>query len=234
MTLAPPPRTEVLRHDLIFRVAHWSVFVEGILLVLSGFQLGGILWGALLPLSNVTFHVLVGIAFIATAAIYIVGIVSAGDYRWVGLRRIPYSLKFIIKETKGWFRITPKPENPVAYDPVASEYVEKLVPSVIVVFWAFLLLGVALALSGLALAFPQLFGWVYYITDLIGGLLTGTTGVAFMLAFHRMMTYLLLLLVMMHVYASFIFKLVTSMVTGRRLEITTLPRQVEGAADGKS
>ena len=96
MTLSPPPRTEVLRHDLIFRVAHWSIFVEGILLVLSGFQLGGILWGALLPLSNVTFHVLVGIAFIATAAINLIGIFSGGDYRWVGLRRIPYSLRFII------------------------------------------------------------------------------------------------------------------------------------------
>jgi formate dehydrogenase subunit gamma len=234
MTLAPAPRTEVLRHDLIFRVAHWSIFVEGILLVLSGFQLGGILWGALLPLSNVTFHVLVGIAFIATAAIYLIGIISGGDYRWVGLRRIPYSLRFIIKETKGWFRIAPKPENPVAYDPVGGEYVEKLVPSVIVVFWAFLLLGVALALSGLALAFPQIFGWVYVITDLVGGLLTGTNGVAFMLAFHRIMTYLLLLLVMMHVYASFIFKLVTSMVTGKRLEITTVPRPVEAAPDGKS
>lgn len=234
MILASPPRTEVMRHDLIFRVAHWSIFVEGILLVISGFQLGGILWGALLSLNNVTFHVLVGIAFIATAAIYLIGIVSGGDYRWVGLRRIPYSLRFIVKETKGWFGITPKPANPVAYDPVAGEYVEKLVPSVIVVFWSFLLLGVALALSGLALAFPQLFGWVYIITDLIGGLLTGTSGVAFMLAFHRMMTYLLLLIVMMHVYASFIFKLVSSMVTGRRLEITALARPVEGAPDGSS
>ncbi len=217
--MAPIQRTSVLRHDFIFRAAHWSIFIEGSLLVVSGFQLGGILGGALLPLSNVTFHVIVGFAFVGTAAIYAIGIVSGGDYRWVGLRRIPYSLRFIFSETKGWFHIAPKPANPIAYDSAAGGYAEKLVPSVIVVFWAFALLGVALALTGLALAFPQLFGWVYYVTDFIGGVLTGTTGAAFMLAFHRILTYLLLVLVMMHVYASFIFKLVGSMISGRRDEV---------------
>jgi len=68
--MPPVERAEVLRHDLLFRVAHWSIFVEGGLLVLTGFQLGGILGGAFLPLSTLTFHVLLGIAFMATAAIY--------------------------------------------------------------------------------------------------------------------------------------------------------------------
>jgi formate dehydrogenase subunit gamma len=233
MRLAPVLRREVLRHDLLFRAAHWSIFIEGALLVISGFQLGGILWGALLPLSNVTFHVVVGFAFIGTAAIYAIGMVSGGDYRWVGLRRIPYSLRFILVETKGWFRIAPKPANPVAYDSAAGEYAEKLVPSVIVVFWAFVLLGLGLALTGLALAFPQLFGWVYIITDFIGGVLTGTTGVAFMLAFHRLLTYLLLLLVMMHVYASFIFRLVGSMIWGRRNEAVVRPQAAPVTPDEK-
>ncbi len=218
MKMAPVPRAEVLRHDLLFRLAHWAVFVEGGLLVLSGFQLGGILGGALLPLSNVTFHVLVGFAFIGTAVIYAVGIISGGDYRWVALRRIPYSFRYIFAETKGWFGVAPKPANPIAYDTGRQEYSEKLVPSVIVVFWAFALLGVVLALTGLALAFPAQFGFVYSVADLVGAPLTGVTGMAFMLTFHRLVTYLLVLLVMMHVYASFIFKLVTSMITGKRSE----------------
>ena len=216
--MAGQERTSVMRHDLLFRVAHWCIFIEGGLLVLTGFQLGGILGGSLFPLSTVTAHVLIGIAFMATAAIYAVGILTGGDYHWVGLRRIPYSFRFIIKETKGWFGLAPKPANPIAYDPSLGDYAEKLVPSVIVVFWSFAIIGVVLALTGLALAFPQQFGFVFVITDLIGGTLTGVTGMAFMLAFHRLVTFILIALVMAHVYASFIFKLVTSMITGKRAE----------------
>jgi formate dehydrogenase subunit gamma len=232
--MQPPQRVEVLRHDLLFRAAHWSIFIEGVLLVLTGFQLGGIFGGALLPVSNVTFHVLVGIFFMGTAAIYAVGILGGGDYRWVSLRRIPYSFRFILSETKGWFGIRPPPLNPIAYDAEKREYSEKLVPSVIVVFWAFALLGVALALTGLSLAFPGQFGFVYWATDLIGSALTGTTGVAFMLAFHRLLTYALILLVMMHIYASFIFKLVGSMITGSRNERVAVAVSPSVAADEKS
>ena len=216
--MASLEQTRVVRHDLLFRVAHWCIFIEGGMLVLTGFQLGGILGGALLPLSNVILHVLIGIAFITTAAIYAIGILSGGDYHWVGLRRIPYSFKFIIKETKGWFGLAPKPANPIAYDPATGDYTEKLVPSVIVVFWSFAIIGVVMALTGLALAFPQQLGIIFTVTDLIGGTLTGVTGMAFMLTLHRLVTFLLVALVMAHVYASFIFKLVTSMITGRRNE----------------
>lgn len=216
--MASPGRTSVLRHDLLFRIAHWCIFVEGGLLVITGFQLGGILGGSLFPISNVTAHVLIGIAFIATAIIYAIGILTGGDYHWVGLRRIPYSFRFIIKETRGWFGMAPKPANPIAYDTGSGEYSEKLVPSVIVVFWSFALLGVVLALTGLALAFPQQLGFVYTLADLIGGPLTGVTGMAFMLTLHRLVTFALVALVMMHVYASFIFGLVSSMITGKRNE----------------
>jgi Ni,Fe-hydrogenase I cytochrome b subunit len=41
---------------------------------------------------------------------------------------------------------------------------------------------------------------------------------AFMLTFHRLVTFVLIVLVMMHVYASFIFSLVSSMITGKRNE----------------
>jgi formate dehydrogenase subunit gamma len=216
--MAPPERTSVVRHDLLFRVAHWFIFIEGGLLVITGFQLGGILGGSLFPLSNVTVHVLIGIAFMATAAIYAMGILAGGDYHWVSLRRIPYSFRYIMKETKGWFGLAPPPGNPVAYDTVGGEYTEKLVPSVIIVFWSFAILGVVLALTGLSLAFPQQFGFVFAVTDLIGGALTGVTGMAFMLTLHRLVTFVLLALVMAHVYASFVFKLVTSMITGRQNE----------------
>ena len=90
-------RMSVLRHDLLFRVAHWCIFVEGGLLVITGFQLGGILSGALFPLSNVTVHEVIGIAFIATAVVYFAGFLTGGDYHWVSLRSMPDSYRYIIK-----------------------------------------------------------------------------------------------------------------------------------------
>ncbi len=216
---------EVLRHDLFFRVMHWLLFIEGITLTLTGMQLGSILGLAIFPPGNLTVHIAVGVAFVATAVFFLYGVISTGDYRWVGLRRIPYSFKFIIFETKGWFRIAPGPPEPMLYDAERKRYVEKLVPSVIVVFWAFVLLGLVLALTGVALAFPQQFSFVYVATDFIGRTLTGVTGLAFMLAFHRLATYLLVVLVAMHIYASFTFKLVRSMITGKRNETVLVSSQ---------
>jgi F420-nonreducing hydrogenase I cytochrome b subunit len=221
----------VLRHDLFFRVMHWLIFVEGIVLTLTGMQLGGILGVAIFPSGNMMYHIVVGITFIATATLLIYGIVSTGDYRWIGLRRIPYSFKFIISETKGWFGLAPKPSEPMLYDAENRRYAEKLVPSVIVVFWSFVLLGLLLALTGLALAFPQQFSFVYLFTDFIGGTLTGVTGLAFMLTFHRLATYALVVLVAMHIYASFIFKLVGSMISGKRNEKILVQRVAQPAAE---
>lgn len=206
------------RHEPFFRLLHWSIFAEGTILTLSGLQLGGIPGFPLLPVDNFALHMIFGFAFVLTGVTFIADMVHTGDYRWVGLRRIPYSLRFIFAETRAWFHIGPRPPDPIVYDGTSRKYREKLVPSVIIVFWAFVLLGVILALSGLALAFPAQFWFVFLLVNPIGSLLTGTTGMAFMLVFHRIMTFLLVALVAAHVYASFVFGLVTSMITGTRSE----------------
>jgi cytochrome b subunit of formate dehydrogenase len=76
-----------------------------------------------------------------------------------------------------------------------------------------------MALTGLALAFPSQFSFVYLVVNPIGSALTGVNGLAFMLALHRLMTLLLIAYVIIHVYAGFIFKMFTSMITGRRTEM---------------
>jgi len=218
MSLAEPKRLEVVRHGGAFRVLHWVIFAEGALLAVTGFQLGGILGLVVLPGVNFEVHVVVGLLYCVTALLFVFGMAQAGDYRWVGLRRIPYSLKYIFAETLAWFSLGPKVSNPVAVEGDHGTYVEKLVPSVIIVFWAFLFLGAALGLSGLALAYPAQTGFLYAVMNPVGRLLTGVDGLAFMLVFHRLMTFILIALVMAHIYASFVFKLVTSMITGKRAE----------------
>ena len=73
-----------------------------------------------------------------------------------------------------------------------------MIPSVIVVWWAFVALGLVFILTGLALAFPIQFSIIYMIADPIGIALTSVGGFAFMLAVHRIATYLLVILVIMH------------------------------------
>jgi F420-nonreducing hydrogenase I cytochrome b subunit len=211
-------RLEVLRHGLQFRILHWSIFIEGVLLTLTGFQLGGYAGIVVLTTGNLTVHVVTGVAYTATALLFFGQIVYSKEYSWVALRRIPYSLRFIVSETKAWLGVARKPRNPILYDEDRGRYVEKLVPSVIIVFWAFLLMGALLGLTGLALAFPAQFFFVYTVVNPVGDALTGVTGIAFMLVLHRLITFFLIALVAAHVYASFVFKLVTSMITGNNKE----------------
>ena len=217
-------RVKVERHGLFMRVAHWLVLVEGIILTLTGFQLGGILGISLFPSNNMAIHVMTGLIFIVTATLAVYDMIITGDYFWVSLRRIPYSFKYVLLETKAWFNRVPTPKEPVYYEVKKKDYGEKLIPSVIMVFWAFIILGILLALTGLALAFQTQMWFVYSITNGLGNLFAGakitagTSGYAFMLTLHRLLTYLLILLVGMHAYAVFVFGLVRSMISGKKDE----------------
>jgi len=214
----PVNTVRVLRHNLFFRLLHWAIFVEGVFLTLTGMQMGGILGVALIPSNIYSYHVSVAILFIASAILLVYEMLVSRSYGWVGIRRIPYSFKYILAESKPWFGLGPPMKEPIAYDTVRKRYKEKLIPSVIVVWWAFVVLGLVFILTGLALAFPIQFSIVYTIADPIGMALTSVGGFAFMLAVHRIATYLLVILVVMHVYASFLFKLVQSAIFGYRHE----------------
>ena len=208
--MIPVDKVRVLRHGLFFRVLHWAIFFEGLILGLTGIQMGGILGITLFPSYALSLHITVAILFIASAILLVYEMLESGNYSWVGLRRIPYSLKYVITESKAWFGRAPPMKEPIAYDPVRKQYKEKLIPSVIVVWWAYVVIGLVFIATGLALAFPTQFSIVYTIADPIGMGLTGVGGLAFMLAIHRVATYVLVVLVIMHAYASFIYKLLQS------------------------
>ncbi len=208
----------VLRHNLFFRLLHWAIFVEGVFLTLTGMQMGGILGVSLFPSNTYSYHVSVAFLFIASAILLVYEMLVSRSYGWVAIRRIPYSFKYILAEAKAWFGLGPPMKEPIAYDTVKKQYKEKLIPSVIVVWWAFVALGLVFILTGLALAFPIQFSIIYMIADPIGIALTSVGGFAFMLAVHRIATYLLVILVIMHTYSAFLFKLVRSAIFGYRQE----------------
>jgi F420-nonreducing hydrogenase I cytochrome b subunit len=212
--------TRVQRHSAFFRVLHWAIFFEGVFMVLTGMQRGGMLpFGlTMYPSNTFSYHIAVGILFIACAILVGYEMIISGDYSWVSVRRIPLSFRYIANETRAWFGLWPPMKESISYNPATKSYKEKLIPSAIVVWWAFVILGWILVPTGLALAFPTQFAFIYSIVDPIGIALTGVGGYAFMVAVHRLATVFLVLLVFMHIYSTFIYRLVQSIILGYRRE----------------
>jgi methanophenazine hydrogenase, cytochrome b subunit len=214
----PEKTVRTMRHDLAVRLVHWAIVFEGAFLLLSGLQLNGILSLGLAP-NLYSYHIIVGFAFIGTSVIFFYVVLAEHDYHWFGLRRIPYSIRFILSEAGYWFRIRPKvDEDRIKFDATKGQYVEKLIPSVIVVWWLYIAMGVILTLTGLADAFPKTFAWEYTLLNPIGLALTGVDGLPWILAVHRLMAVLLVCTVTLHLYASILYKLVGSIFIGYRNE----------------
>ena len=210
-------RVRVQRHALSTRVVHWVLVAEGSFLLLSGLQLTGIL-NLGLPDIAYSLHVTAGLIFLFTALAFVYVVAITREYKWFSLTRLPYSAYYNTREMLGWLRIMPPVAEPILYDASKHEYVEKLVPSVIVVWWGYITMGAVLALTGLADAFPGTFWFVYSVANPIGVALTGVGGLSFLMAIHRLAAFLLLATVTSHVYAAFVFKLLSSITRGDRDE----------------
>jgi methanophenazine hydrogenase, cytochrome b subunit len=207
----------VMRHGLAVRVAHWAIVIEGAFLILTGFQIGGIL-DLGLPENTYSYHVIVGISFMGTAFVFLYTVLAAHDWRWFTWRRIPYSIRYIASEALYWFRLRPPLEDPIKYDTKRHDYVEKLIPSVVVVWWAYLLMGIALSVTGLSDAFPAQFWFFYDVLNWLGLTATGVGGLPFILAVHRLVAVLLIVTVALHLYASVLYHVVPSIFRGKKDE----------------
>jgi F420-nonreducing hydrogenase I cytochrome b subunit len=218
-----PQTVKVLRHTLFWRILHWFIFFAGVFLVLTGMQRGGMLPITVFPADSDYYyystHVAVGLLFIAASILVAYEMLSSGEYFWVSIRRIPYSFRFIANETRAWFGIWPPMKEPIQFDQTNHKYKEKMIPSAIVVWWAFIVLGWVQVLSGLGLAFPAQFSFVYIFSDALGIAITGVGGYAFLVALHRFATILLVILVALHIYTTFIYKLVRSSIFGYKEEL---------------
>jgi F420-nonreducing hydrogenase I cytochrome b subunit len=215
-------RVRVLRHNLPTRIVHWALFAEGATLLLSGFQLTGIFFMGLPDFAYV-LHVSAGLIFIGTTFAFVYTVAISHEYKWFSVRRLPYSAWYNTRDALAWLKLLPASSEPIRYDPVKGEYVEKLVPSVIVVWWGYILMGFILAGTGLVEVFPGTFQFTYWIADPVGKALTGVGGLPFIMAIHRLAAYLLLATVTSHAYAAVIYRLLTSIVRGTRDELIVGP-----------
>jgi methanophenazine hydrogenase, cytochrome b subunit len=206
-----------MRHGLAVRIAHWAIVIEGAFLILTGFQIGGIL-NLGLPENTYSYHIIVGISFMGTAFIFLYTVLAANDWKWFTPRRIPYSIKYTVYEALVWFRLRPPLGDPIKYDTKRHDYVEKLIPSVVIVWWAYAIMGIVLAITGLSDAFPSQFWFFYDVLNWLGVAVTGVGGLPFILAVHRLVAVLLIVTVALHFYASIIYHMIPSIFGGKRDE----------------
>ncbi len=213
-------RVTIKRHLLGTRVLHWAIVIEGIILGLTGMQLGGI-WGVrVFPGGGVwAIHVVTGLAWIFTALFLVYYLVATGEYKWYDCRRLPYACRYLYQEIKAWFGLGEHVHEPIKYDKEKGEYVEKLVPTEIIVWWLFVVLGVIIMFSGLGMAFPEQFLPLLQLFDslkyVFGG---GAYSIA--RSMHLITMFIILGIFILHLYAVFLYKMVRGIIFGDREEPT--------------
>ncbi len=213
----PMETIEVERHSLFYRLCHWSIVFTTIILILTGIQLGGLYNIRFFSNLLTSLHSNVGLVFIALWYLFLYYIVVR-EWRWFSLTRIPYSIKFLISEAKAWFGVGEHVEDPRGFDPKKKSYVEKIIPTEVGVWWIYLVLAINQGLTGLAMMFPNAFSWVYSLAKSFSFLFGTSNAYAIVRAMHRFGMYAFLFVIILHVYAVFIFGVVTSMITGKRNE----------------
>lgn len=211
-------RVKVTRHTALFRALHWLIFIEGVILGLTGLQLGGIWDVRVLPGgTSRAVHVVAGLAWIFTCLFFIYFFIASGDYKWYGLKRIPYSLRYLVAEAKAWLGVGLHVEEPIKYDAKKGEYVEKIVPTEVVVWWIYVVLGLIIGFTGLAMAFPEQFAIVYQIAGAFATVFGGGP-YAMTRAIHLLAMFLVLTVAILHAYAAWVFRMLRSITFGDRDE----------------
>ena len=84
-----------------------------------------------------SYHVMLGIAVIASVCLFVYDLVATGEFYWFGAKQIPNALRYVMAESKAWFKLGPEPKNPILYDPKKKDYAFKIIPSVVTSFLGF-------------------------------------------------------------------------------------------------
>lgn len=205
-------RVEVERHSKFVRSCHWGIVITCLFLVLTGIQLA---FGYQIIDDAEALHVRLGIIFLGLWGLFAYFAMTE-EWKWITPRRIPYSIKFVIEEAVAWVK-GGHVKDPRAYDPKRKEYVEKVIPSQVLVWWTYVALTLGIGLTGLALYSPETFKPVVNLADSFAAVL-GTNGITLLRTLHRFTMFLYIAVALLHAYAATIFDTLYSMIYGTRRE----------------
>ncbi len=154
-------RILVERHTRTFRILHWLIVVEMVILLLTGLSVSERV--NFIPLLSRglgrAIHLVVAFAWLATITFFLYYFIYTDEYRWFGLRRLGEAIDAFVEEIRALLRGEHLPE-PIRYDPRRGDYVEKIYPTEVLAWWGWAVLWTILATTGLALIFPDAFGFI--------------------------------------------------------------------------
>ncbi|MFW5936130.1 MAG: cytochrome b/b6 domain-containing protein, partial [Candidatus Hadarchaeota archaeon] len=181
---------EVKRHSTQYRVYHWAIVATGLILGWTGLRLGGI-YGVSFPdmQLSLTIHVYLGFVF-AGLFVLLFAYVIAHEWKWFTLARIPYATKFFILELLSWFKLIPHVEDPRGYNDRKKEYVEKLVPTEVIVLWLYIVLVLIMGITGLPLYYTDILEPITQFAGQFAGFFNFADGEMLLRAVHQLFMFI--------------------------------------------
>ena len=210
---------EVHRQHLLYRITHWGIVSTGLIIGFTGLRLGN-LFGISFPQDyelTLNIHIYTSFVF-AFFWILMFAQLITHEWKWFGFHRLLYSIRFLIAEVKAWFEIGPHVEDPRCYDPKKKDYGEKIIPTEVVVPWTYILLTIIMGLTGLPLYYRDIFAPIINLADRYAYMLGLDSGIELLRVIHRIVMSIYLMTMLVHVYATFLFGVIRSMVTGKKRE----------------
>lgn len=152
-------RVLVERHDRVFRILHWLIVAEMVILFITGLSVSERV--ADIPLLSIgvgrAIHVVTSLAWLGTITFFLYYFIHSGEYRWFGLRRVAWAIDSLLEEIVMLLR-GERVKEPIRYNPRRGEYVEKIYPTEVLAWWLWAIVWTIMATTGLSLLFPETFG----------------------------------------------------------------------------
>jgi formate dehydrogenase subunit gamma len=206
----------VKRHSSLYRVLHWLMVTEIIVLLLSGLNVSEYIPFAFISRGvSRNLHIVAGLAWISTTTFFLYYFIMSGESRWFGFSKTSHAFDFFVHETKSYIE-GKKVKSPVGYCTKKEQYVEKIIPTAILAWWGWFGLWAVMAFTGLGILFPENF---YAINRLCHAILPafGKAPAAARLI-HMVAAMVIVIYIFIHAYATWTFGLMGSMISGTRKE----------------
>ncbi|SJZ92543.1 formate dehydrogenase subunit gamma [Trichlorobacter thiogenes] len=206
----------VKRHSFLYRMLHWLIVAEVLLLLLSGLGVSDYLpFGVMSRGAGRSLHIVLGLGWMGTITFFVYNFVMSGEYNWFGVSKIGNAFDFFVHEIRclvGGKKI----ENPVGYEVDEKRYVEKIMATEVLAWWGWLALWIAMAVTGLALLFPESFSITNRLCHWLLPAFKHATAATRVI--HMVLSMVIVVYIMIHAYASWAFGMVGSMISGNKDE----------------
>ncbi len=209
----------VKRHTSLYRILHWAIALQVILLIVSGLGVSEYIPLAVLGRGLArNFHIVIAMLWTGTITFFVYYFVMSGEYKWFGLAKVGEAFDFFVHEFRQFVR-GKKVHSPIRYNSKKRAYAEKVIPTEVLAWWGWFLLWSAMVLTGLALLFPENFNFINRVSlAILPGLGNAAAATRFI---HLVLSLGMVLFAMIHAYASWTFGMVGSMVSGMNKEPAT-------------